>query len=87
MYDRLEAIHHELRHFDELLAGADAASGVRRVADALEYTSQQASELTRASVDDAQRARLQRIYRGMLAARRLVERLHELPNPGEPAPL
>jgi hypothetical protein len=87
MYDRLETICEDLRNFGVVLAGADAASSVRRIADALEYTCQEVSERTRASGDDEQRARLQRIYRGMLAARRLVERLHELPNPGEAAPL
>jgi hypothetical protein len=87
MYDALEAVRDELKSLQALLAANDAASRVRRIAGAFEQAIQHISDRTRECADEAHRARLQTLYRGLLAGRRLVERLHELPNPGEAAAL
>jgi len=87
MYDALETIRDELKNLPALLAANDAASRVRRITAAFEQTVRDVSDRTRGCNDAAQHAQLQTIYRGLLAAGRLVQRLHELPNPGEAAAL
>ncbi|WP_147297957.1 type III secretion system protein [Trinickia dinghuensis] len=87
MYEALEAIRDELKRLPAMLASDDATSRVRRVSEAFDQTIRLIAERPRDVAGEAQRAQLQTLYRGLLAASRLVQRLHELPNPGQAAPL
>jgi signal transduction protein with GAF and PtsI domain len=87
MYQPLELLCGDLKNFAALLAANDANARVQRLSSAFEQTAKQIGERLSQSSEDAHRAHLQTVYRGLLAARRLVERLHELPGAGEAAPL
>jgi hypothetical protein len=87
MYQHLEPFCDELKNFAALLTANDAHARVQRLASAFEQSVKQLGERLGQCSDDAERMHLQTVYRGLLAARRLVERLHELPGAGEAAPL
>ncbi|WP_321816635.1 MULTISPECIES: type III secretion system protein [unclassified Paraburkholderia] len=77
MYDALLPIAADLNAFDATLAAPDSAARVARIVAAFEETARRISDATQAAADDATRADLQKLYRGMLAARRIVLALQE----------
>lgn len=83
MYQALESISQDLKHLREGLTGPAAAGQVARITAALEATAQKISQATRDAMVDADRVALQKIYAGIVAARRIVQQLHELPGGGE----
>lgn len=87
MYQAMEPVCHDLKNFAEILTGDHVQERVKRIVDAFEQTTRDVSEQMQEAKEDSQRAHFRRIYRGMIAARRLVERLHELPGAGEATPL
>jgi signal transduction protein with GAF and PtsI domain len=87
MYEQLEPLCDELKNFAALLGANDANARIQRLSSAFEQTAKQFGERLSQSIEDAERRQLQTVYRGLLAARRLVGRLHELPGAGEAAPL
>jgi hypothetical protein len=78
MYDALEAVHADIKGLESHLEAPDATERVSRIIRAFDDCAQKVSDATRQASQDDDRAALQRIYRGMVAARRMVLRLHEL---------
>ncbi|MEW6343405.1 MAG: type III secretion system protein [Pseudomonadota bacterium] len=78
MYNALEAVHADLKGLENTLRTPAAAARVARIAEALEQCAQDVSDATRQATGEDDRAALQKVYRGMVAARRIVLRLHEL---------
>jgi signal transduction protein with GAF and PtsI domain len=78
MYDALETVRTDIKKLETTLKAPDAQQRVARIAQALEQCAQEISEATRRALQEDERAALQKIYRGMIAARRMTLRLHEL---------
>jgi len=83
MYQALESISQDLKQLRPTLTGPNAAANVARITAALDTTAQNISQATRAALGDSERIALQKIYAGIVAARRIVQQLHDLPGGGE----
>jgi hypothetical protein len=77
MYDALLPIAQDLNALDATFAAPDGAQRVARIAAAFEETARRISTATQTATDDHKRTELQKLYRGMTAARRIVLTLHE----------
>ncbi|CAB3769447.1 type III secretion system protein [Paraburkholderia solisilvae] len=77
MYDALLPIAQDLNTLDATLAAPDGHQRVARIAAAFDETARCISAATQSAADDAERAELQKLYRGMIAARRIVLTLSE----------
>jgi hypothetical protein len=77
MYDALLPIAQDLNALDATLSAPDGAQRVARIAAAFDETARRISSATQAADDEHERLELQKLYRGMLAARRIVLTLHE----------
>jgi hypothetical protein len=77
MYDALLSVAQDLNALDATLAAPDGSTRVARIAAAFDETARRISSATQSAVDDHERLELQKLYRGMIAARRIVLTLHE----------
>ncbi|MDH6146209.1 MULTISPECIES: hypothetical protein [Paraburkholderia] len=77
MYDALLPIAEDLNTLDATLAAPDATERVARIVAAFDETARRISTFAQTARDDQQRSELQKLYRGMIAARRIVLALHE----------
>lgn len=77
MYDALLPIAQDLNTLDATLSAPDGAARVARIAAAFDETARRISAATQAAADERERLDLQKLYRGMIAARRIVLTLHE----------
>jgi hypothetical protein len=78
MYDMLEDVRDDLKQLQIVLKAADSGPRIARIDAAFAASAQHVSEATRAAHDEGERSALQTLYRGLLAGRRIVQRLHEL---------
>ncbi|MBN3807413.1 type III secretion system protein [Paraburkholderia sp. Ac-20336] len=77
MYDALIPIAQDLSALDATLAAPDGAQRVARIAAAFDETARRISQATQTAADDGERLDLQKLYRGMVAARRIVLSIQE----------
>lgn len=77
MYDALIPIAQDLNALDATLAAPDSPQRVARIAAAFDETARRISSATQAAGGERERLELQKLYRGMIAARRIVISLHE----------
>jgi hypothetical protein len=77
MYEPLLPVADDLATLNATLEAADSRERVARITQAFDETARRISAATQSSVNDGDRKTLQRLYRGMLAARRIVLNLHE----------
>jgi len=75
MYDQIEKYAAEFDNLRALLADPDAASNIASICKALEETAQRLADHQAQNEND--RATLTKIYRGFLAASRVVAHLQE----------
>jgi hypothetical protein len=80
MYDALLPIAQDLNALDATLSAPDSQQRVAQIAGAFEETARCISAATQTASDERERAELQKLYRGMIAARRIVLTLHERRN-------
>lgn len=80
MYDALLPIAQDLNTLDATLNAADSQQRVARIAAAFDETAQRISTVTQSAANDHERVELQKLYRGMIAARRIVLTLQERHN-------
>ncbi|RQR49508.1 type III secretion system protein [Burkholderia sp. Bp9140] len=80
MYQDLEAVRDDLKQLQRTLESPDGAA---RIENAFKACAEHVSEATRACDDARDRAALQKVYRGMVAARGIVQQLRELPDDGQ----
>ena len=76
MYQDLEAIRDDLKQLQRTLESTDGAA---RIEKAFKACAEHVSDATSACNDAQDRVALQKIYRGMVAARSIVQQLRELP--------
>jgi hypothetical protein len=77
MYDALLPIAQDLNTLDATLSAPDSHQRVARIAAAFDETARRISTATQSAAGDQQRLELQRLYRGMVAAKRIILTLHE----------
>ncbi|MCA8243025.1 MULTISPECIES: type III secretion system protein [Burkholderia] len=77
MYDALLPIAQDLNALDATLSAPDGAQRVARIAAAFDETARRISTATQSAADERERLDLQKLYRGMIAARRIVLTLQE----------
>jgi hypothetical protein len=77
MYDALLPIAQDLNALGATLSAPDGPQRVARIAAAFDETARRISSATQTAADDRERIELQKLYRGMIAARRIVLSLHE----------
>lgn len=77
MYDALLPIAKDLNALDATLQAPDALQRIARIAAAFDETAQKISSATQNAANDHERIEMQKLYRGMIAARRIVLTLHE----------
>ncbi|MGN6666809.1 MAG: type III secretion system protein [Trinickia sp.] len=78
MYEKLEAVAPLLEKLGATLAAPDASSSVLSITTALAETAREISDAAPLTKSPEERSELQRIYRGLIAAKQLVADLHEL---------
>lgn len=79
MYQDLEAIRDDLKQLERTLQSRDGTSCIEQ---AFEACARRVSDAMGACGGVQDRAVLQKIYRGMIAARSIVRQLRELPGDG-----
>jgi hypothetical protein len=77
MYEALLPIAQDLNALDATLSAPDSQQRVARIAAAFDETARRISSATQSAASDGARIELQKLYRGMLAARRIVLTLQE----------
>jgi hypothetical protein len=77
MYEALLPITEDLNTLDVTLSAADSQQRVARIVAAFDETARRISSATQSAASDQERIALQKLYRGMIAARRIVLTLHE----------
>ncbi|WP_240766293.1 type III secretion system protein [Paraburkholderia flava] len=77
MYDALLPIAQDLNSLDATLNAPDSQQRIARIASAFDETARRISSATQGAANDHERTELQKLYRGMIAARRIVLTLHE----------
>ncbi|MFC0402798.1 type III secretion system protein [Paraburkholderia rhizosphaerae] len=85
MYQSLEKVRDDLKQLQQVLDSPAASARVARITAAFDECAQRVSDATCETEDVVDRAALQKLYRGLVAARSIVQRLHELPGVGEVA--
>ncbi|PLZ00282.1 type III secretion system protein [Burkholderia sp. WAC0059] len=78
MYELLAPVAKDMDQLEATLAAPDSAERVRKIGAALEATAGRVSDATQLVGTDEERLALQKIYRGVVAARSIVLNLHEL---------
>ncbi|WP_063534626.1 hypothetical protein [Burkholderia sp. MSMB1589WGS] len=77
MYEALERAAEEFGSLERALAAPDAAARIGAIRHALGETAERVSAATTHAASDYERDAMQKIYRGLLAAQRIVATLHE----------
>ncbi len=77
MYEALQSVAKDLNSLDAMFKAPDSRQRVARVSDAFDETARRISAATQSAANDEERSALQKLYRGMLAARRIVVNLYE----------
>jgi hypothetical protein len=77
MYDALLPVAQDLSALDSTMDAVDSTRRIARIADAFDETARRISVATQSTTDPQQRLDLQKLYRGMIAARRIVLSLYE----------
>jgi len=77
MYEVLERVVDEVGPLEQALTAPDAAIRIAAICQALSETAECLSAATAHAVSDYDRNAMQRIYRGLLAAQRIIATLHE----------
>ncbi|ALB97198.1 hypothetical protein [Burkholderia pseudomallei] len=77
MYEALERVAGEVGSLEQALAAPDAAARIGAIRRALSETAERVSAATAHAASDYDRDAMQKIYRGLLAAQRIVATLHE----------
>jgi hypothetical protein len=77
MYDALLPVAQDLNALDATLKAPDGPQRIARIAAAFDETARRISSATQSATDQRDRLDLQKLYRGMVAARRIVLTLHE----------
>lgn len=83
MYESLAPVANDLTHLKATLASPMSDSLVKRATAALDTTAKELADATQRAGADQERADLQTLYRGFVAARRIVAHLHELQTLGQ----
>ncbi|MDQ7980274.1 type III secretion system protein [Paraburkholderia sp. SARCC-3016] len=77
MYEALLPIAQDLNALDATFSAPDSAQRVARIVAAFNEAARRISVAMQTSADDRERLDLQTLYRGMIAAPRIVLALHE----------
>ncbi|MBN3825118.1 type III secretion system protein [Burkholderia sp. Ac-20384] len=77
MYDALTPLTQDLSTLDVVLDAPDSAQRIARIAAAFDETARRISQATQMASSNGERTDLQKLYRGMIAARRIVLSLQE----------
>jgi hypothetical protein len=77
MYEALERVAAEVGSLERALTAPDAAERVGAIRTALGETAERLSAATSQAANDYDRDAMQKIYRGLLAAQRIVLALQE----------
>jgi hypothetical protein len=77
MYEALLGITQDLNTLDATLNAPDSQQRVARIVAAFDETANKLSAATQSAGSDHDRITFQKLYRGMIAARRIVLSLHE----------
>ena len=83
MYESLAPVAKDLTHLKATLASPMSHALVTRATAALDTTAKELADATNKASGDHERAELQTLYRGFVAARRIVAQLHELQTHGD----
>lgn len=78
MYEKLATVAPLMEKLNATLSAPDSSARVTEIMTALHQTASEISDAAQSAVPADERAALQTIYRGMLAAKRIVAQLHEL---------
>ena len=78
MYEKLIAAEPLLNDLAATLRVPEAARHVEQITQAIDAAACTVGEISRTPLSEDQRSALQKVYRGMIAARRLVVNLHDL---------
>ena len=78
MYEKIAAVAPLLKDLNASLRAPDSSKRVASIIEALDETAREISDVTQSTESAEERAALQKIYRGMIAAKRVVAHLHEL---------
>lgn len=83
MYESLAPVAHDLTHLKATLSSPMSHSLVARATAALDATAKELADATQKAGADEARTDMQTLYRGFVAARRIVAHLHELQTLGQ----
>jgi hypothetical protein len=78
MYEKLTAVAPLMEKLSATLSAPDASVRVASITAALDEAANQISDAAQSVAAAEERVSLQKIYRGMVAAKRIVAQLHEL---------
>lgn len=78
MYEALESVVADMVGFEAALNSPTRHTRVARLTSALDATAQQMSDRLSSATGERERAHLQTLYRGFVAASRIVQRLSDL---------
>ncbi|KVA24585.1 type III secretion protein [Burkholderia ubonensis] len=78
MYEALERAADVCGPLEQALAAPDAAARIGTLRQALGETAERVSAATAQAASDFDRDAMQKIYRGLLAAQRIVATLHDV---------
>lgn len=78
MYEKLTAVAPLMENLSATLASPDATVRVASIIAALDGTAREIADATPLTTSAEDRAAMQKVYRGMLAAKRIVAQLHDL---------
>ena len=79
MYEKLAAVAPLMEKLSATLSAPDSNASAGAIMTALHQTASEISDAAQLAASADERSDLQTIYRGMLAAKRIVAQLHELP--------
>lgn len=78
MYEKLNAVAASMQNLKATLAAPDSAARVGAITEALDEAARELSDAAQATASAQERAGMQKMYRGMIAAKRIVAQLHDL---------
>lgn len=78
MYEKLNAVAASMQNFKETLSAPDCAARMAAITEALDEAARELSDAARSTTSAQERAGMQKMYRGMIAAKRIVAQLHDL---------
>lgn len=77
MYEALEPVTKDLTNLKATLESPTSEARVARISEAFNAVAQKLSDATQKTTVPAERTDLQKLYRGFVAAGRLVRQMHE----------